>query len=284
MNPSIVDRMCNDSVSFGKKIRIPKREFKRRERRVNYARNMALFAQASAESRENDLKKYANLERRKQHKVRYDTWRRQEMPNKEDISLENIHYANFLGDKYGDNNAPYNTEYKVNLRVCDSMVVPEEEQVNDDDSFLRMAREVTYNSEEPLWNLDEESLDNSYADPYAYIKEYADDVSELSLGSNEDLWSIPDNEEYAQAGDIDMNSEIIASAYKSMYELTLRFQKFYHSGPTNDIEIFNDNDYPVFNWQPEQSNKRDIDESYDNERAPESAFKRARCDDESNNV
>ena len=64
--------------------------------------------------------KSSNHERRKQGKVRYDTWRRQEMPNEEDIKLSNIHYANFLGDKYGDHGAPYDASV-VNVSYCDCM-------------------------------------------------------------------------------------------------------------------------------------------------------------------
>jgi hypothetical protein len=42
------------------------------------------------------------------------------MPTVEDMKLENLHYANFLGDKYGDNNAPYQKS-SVKLSFCDSM-------------------------------------------------------------------------------------------------------------------------------------------------------------------
>jgi len=64
--------------------------------------------------------KRSNYVRRKQQKVRYDTWRRQEMNNEEDEKLENIHYANFLGDKYDYNDASYNVTI-VNVLHCDSM-------------------------------------------------------------------------------------------------------------------------------------------------------------------
>jgi hypothetical protein len=150
--------MRNQTVS-GKKVRLSKREFYRREKRVNYARNMALFAKA-AEETGRDMNKFANLERRKQHKVRYDTWRRQEMPTGEDVRLENLHYANFLGDKYGDNGAKYNTKYPVNVRFCDSMVEIEGTVHSDLDSLDERAR----------------LMDEGYVDD--------DSVSELSLGSN----------------------------------------------------------------------------------------------------
>ena len=68
--------------------------------------------------------KRSNYVRRKQQKVRYDTWRRQEMNNEEDEKLENIHYANFLGDKY-DKYDKYETPYNssdVSLDFCDCML------------------------------------------------------------------------------------------------------------------------------------------------------------------
>jgi hypothetical protein len=65
--------------------------------------------------------KRSNYVRRKQQKVRYDTWRRQEMNNEEDERLDNIHYANFLGykcDKYDKYETPYNS-LDVSLDYCD---------------------------------------------------------------------------------------------------------------------------------------------------------------------
>ena len=65
--------------------------------------------------------KCVNYVRRKQTKTNYDTWRRQDMPSDKDEMLTNHHYANFLGDKYGDNNVPYNNDLVINLQVCDCM-------------------------------------------------------------------------------------------------------------------------------------------------------------------
>jgi hypothetical protein len=298
MNPSIVDRMYDESVSFGTKIRIPKRQFKRRESRVNYAKNMALFAQAS-ETTGIKLKKFANLERRKQHKVRYDTWRRQEMPTEEDVCLENMHYSNFLGDKYGDNKSPYNTEYNVNLRFCDSMVENEDEQSAD--SFMRLARYVADRQPQGFVSVDfllknAESFedDQSYANPYAYIAEYteedqsyADDISELSLGSNDDWLSFDDDYKQYCLPEEDVSdaiSERIASAFKDIHERTMLYHQYYLErivgGDANTFNFdFTDND-----WDEDQSQKRGIEEAYKDEEIPESALKRARCDDESYNV
>ena len=73
--------------------------------------------------------KNSNYVRNKQTKVRYDTQRRSEMPTQEDIQLENLHFANFLGDRYGDNNSAYNhPEVSVRISMCDSMCQPDEEE------------------------------------------------------------------------------------------------------------------------------------------------------------
>jgi hypothetical protein len=70
--------------------------------------------------------------RRKQGKPNYDTHRREEQPDEEDLWLEDIHFANFLGvkDVVG---VPYNNTHideAVNIRECDIMC-PEPEAEND---------------------------------------------------------------------------------------------------------------------------------------------------------
>jgi len=71
--------------------------------------------------------KMHNAERRKQTKVRHDTHRREEQPDAEDLRLEDIHFANFLGSKCEDG-IPYNQNYidePVNIVECDSYLKPE---------------------------------------------------------------------------------------------------------------------------------------------------------------
>ena len=63
----------------------------------------------------NEIKKYKTRDN-----ASYVTTRHYEMPTHDDTKLEDQHYANFLGDKYGDNNAPYQKSV-VKLRYCDSM-------------------------------------------------------------------------------------------------------------------------------------------------------------------
>jgi len=127
MNPNTIERMYISSETSEKKVSMPKKVFKRQQRmqkrvhRANYAKNMALFAQAAEVLKVSNFKKLANFERRKQHKVRYDTTRRQNMPTDDDIISDNLHYSNFLGNKYGICGTPYNTEYGVKLSFCDAM-------------------------------------------------------------------------------------------------------------------------------------------------------------------
>jgi len=52
-----------------------------------------------------------NAERRKQTKVRHDTHRREEQPDKRDLQLEDIHFANFLGIKDTVYGVPYNNTH-----------------------------------------------------------------------------------------------------------------------------------------------------------------------------
>ena len=113
MNPSLIERMNNQpSKSYGKRKYKGKKPITKGEKfRIIKASNL--------------LK--TRLDRLKQVKVRYDTRRRAEMPNEADDKLDNMIYANFLGDKYGDNGAHYNNSYSVNLRYCDSMREEEEE-------------------------------------------------------------------------------------------------------------------------------------------------------------
>lgn len=254
MNPTIVERMRNQPISFGKKVRIPKREFYRREKRVNYARNMALFAKAAQETG-TDMKKFANFERRKQHKVRYDTWRRQEMPTGEDVRLENLHYANFLGDKYGDNGAKYNTKYPVNVRFCDSMVELDEQSAYGElDSF----GERSYRNED-----------------------YDDVESEISLGS---LDSSNDDEEY--------NKSVaqLVSRYKKAYEMEWtelpvaedEYNRYEEEDKFDQMVAYMRTQIQIA--ETIAMAKGLISGKRKAEGFEDSLLKRARCDDEANNV
>ena len=85
------------------------------------------------------FKEVAALSRRKQGKTNYDTFRREEQPDAEDLWLEDLHFANFLGIstcalENGDI-VPYNGQYYdeynenlVNIAECDKYVKQEQEQ------------------------------------------------------------------------------------------------------------------------------------------------------------
>lgn len=125
------------------------------------------FSETGYTLRSNDdsaLKK-TNLARRKQKKVRYDTWRRTEILTARDVILENLHYSNFLGDKNGDNRSPYNTECLVNIRFCDSMRSTPAEY----DSTIQQTINLTHTSH-----------------PIIYIEEDEDDECSSSVMSEEE--------------------------------------------------------------------------------------------------
>ena len=99
--------------------------------------------------------------RRKQGKTRFDTHRRDEQPDAEDIRLEDIHFANFLGSKCEDG-IPYNNVHidePVNLNECDtydtvetSKNVPEETAPQEEEGYGSWAPQI---SREPntKWNM-----------------------------------------------------------------------------------------------------------------------------------
>lgn len=99
--------------------------------------------------------------RRKQGKTSFDTFRRDDQPDAEDLRLEDIHFANFLGvkDTVG---VPYNQNYinePVNICECD-MLRPEPEtettsqvgsEESDNDSLIDVGQiEKETNS---VWNM-----------------------------------------------------------------------------------------------------------------------------------
>jgi len=74
------------------------------------------------------FKAAASQERRKQKKVRFDTHRRSEQPTEEELRLEDIHFANFLGITRSEYGVPYNNVHinePVNIHECDICLLPE---------------------------------------------------------------------------------------------------------------------------------------------------------------
>jgi hypothetical protein len=94
--------------------------------------------------------------RRKQGKTSFDTFRRDEQPDEEDLWLEDIHFANFLGvkDTVG---VPYNQNYinePVNICECD-ILCPEPEAKISEDSDNDSLIDVRQIEKEPnsVWNM-----------------------------------------------------------------------------------------------------------------------------------
>ena len=121
--------MLTCGASTRKSTRVPKKEFKKKITPKNYARKVSECKIIGVEINRS-FKKLLNPERSKQVKVRHETWRRADMPCEEDERLSNLHYANFLGDKYGDNGTPYNNKLHVNVKFCDSMLEPYKAEVS----------------------------------------------------------------------------------------------------------------------------------------------------------
>ena len=88
------------------------------------------------------FKEVAALSRRKPDKVRYDTFRREEQPDAEDLRLEDLHFANFLGISTcalgngdivmtyngGQDCDEYNLGKHVNIAECDKYLKQKQEQ------------------------------------------------------------------------------------------------------------------------------------------------------------
>jgi hypothetical protein len=115
-------------------------------------------------------------EQRKKLKANRDSWRRVDMPDEKDDRLDNLIYANFLGDKYGDNGAHYNNKLPVNLKFCDSMVEygleddvefqkAEEDNYRKIDDYLlakELERQKKIEKEREEWLIEEQNFEEMY--------------------------------------------------------------------------------------------------------------------------
>ena len=133
MNSEIIDRMQEASII--KSVKVFK-EKKGKNANGYKARRTAAYWEEEI-----------SRQRRKQGKTRYDTHRREEQPDAEDLRLEDIHFANFLGSKCEDGE-PYNNVHidePVNLNECDtydrgetSKNVPEKEQPEEEGEYINL--------------------------------------------------------------------------------------------------------------------------------------------------
>ena len=104
------------------------------------------------------FKEAAALSRRKQDKVRYDTFRREEQPDAEDLWLEDLHFANFLGlstcawengdivmtyngGQYYDE---YNNENHVNIAECDKYLKQEQRIQEEERQWKKEQEQAEY--------------------------------------------------------------------------------------------------------------------------------------------
>ena len=264
MNPVTIQRIFNQSESTGK---------------YRYGGKKPINGDMRRRCEEDDLKKSNNV-RRKQTKVRYDTWRRAEMPNEKDEKLENIHYSNFLGDKYGDNNAPYNSEYPVSLRYCDKMR-EEEEQLNDfdDSSHARKIKRMNAVSDSDS-ECDCVSLDSlSLGDEETPTELLNEDVSIVwdnlrrSSGiqrSNAFDWTETESKYYDYDEELEEEEELYQA----------KMNRFYAQEYAREVANFEEMVEYCVNMYCAIT-KRAREQYHDSE---EPKAKRARCDDESNNV
>jgi len=143
--------------------------------------------------------------RRKQNKVRFDTHRRNEQPTEEDLWLEDIHFANFLGIKDSKYGAPYNHIYvdcPVNINECDTMLPASEteevsiKETDDDvDSIFRSEEYVNWFrqiEDEPVtnwhmsWYYDPETCTLECEPVYKYNNRY-DEEQEAKCARAEEL-------------------------------------------------------------------------------------------------
>ena len=117
MNYTVIEQIFRDSESS------VKQKYDRKKKPINGDKRRRC---------EKYIRQNAEYTRRKQQKVNYDTWRREEIMNEKDEKLQTMYYANFLGDKDVKCIANYN-ESTVNLKLCDIMRL--DESVTDDDCF-----------------------------------------------------------------------------------------------------------------------------------------------------
>ena len=236
MNAVIIQRIFNQSESSGKH---------------RYGGKKPINGDKRRRCEEYDLKK-SNQVRRKQTKVNYDTWRRLEMPCEEDERLENIHYANFLGDKYGNNGTYYNNGWSVNLRYCDTFKPYDFAADLDDSSHARKIKRMNVihysdsDSEEDSASLDSltrKTIKMNIVSPYCSEDEDTEDDEE------DELYQAKMRRFYAQEYESEVaNFDEMMEYFLDMYcAISKRAREQYHD-------------------------------------AEEPSAKRARCDDESNNV
>jgi len=149
--------------------------------------------------------KMHNAERRKQTKVRHDTHRREEQPDAEDMWLEDLHFANFLGlskCEWGNgeflmtyNGGTYSDEYNidnhVNIGECDRFIRQEQQDREQREQDQREQQEQREQEQREREQREQEQQEQrALSAGYVYAEEpteyFNDDVS--LIGSEDDGW------------------------------------------------------------------------------------------------
>lgn len=120
-------------------------------------------------------------EQRKKLKVNHDSWRRSDIPDEKNEQMENLYYANFLGDKYGDNGTHYNNKFPVNLKFCDSMVEDSQEERRIEEENFEEVYEYHLNfvQEEEERRIEEANFEEMYE--YLLNKKREKDLTERHI-------------------------------------------------------------------------------------------------------
>ena len=130
---SVIDRMQEVSI---KSVKVFNNEKKGKNANGNKARRTAAYWEQETAR-----------QRRKQGKTSFDTHRREEQPDAEDLLLEDIHFANFLGSKCEDG-IPYNNVHinePVNLIECDMYLKAESSKNVPEEAAPQEEEDNTYN-------------------------------------------------------------------------------------------------------------------------------------------
>jgi hypothetical protein len=142
----------------------------------NKAHKGKIISGAKERATKQYFKDTAARARRKQGKKNYDTFRRDEQPTEEDLRLEDIHFANFLGIKDTLHGVPYNNihiDYPVNLGECD-MLRPETEEFLPKSHFENVPDGFSLSEHEEDWmdmrQIEREPNSKAYMD-MVYIPE-----------------------------------------------------------------------------------------------------------------
>jgi len=199
MNYTVIEQLFRDSESS------VKQKYDRKKKPINGDKRRRC---------EKYIRQHAEYSRRKQQKINYDTWRREELMNEKDEKLQTLYYANFLGDKDVKSIASYNS-CNVNLKLCDIMCL--DENTSDDDycsiTIEDDISELSFGSSSFDDNQDDDQHDNQYDNQYElernldWVYKLAERIYKQQIANMKQLLSYKITE-YHDEDDIDWNYPI----------------------------------------------------------------------------